>query len=163
MQEIRADIEIRKSMLGVNMEITENGEIIKSHALLTERPVKFGFANFRLSARPICYFCTKSNGAVLYLSVMLKNMKTAELYMDLNREKAGYYWKKFRNAGINFQKTRKEKADMIFDVIWLLCSPNIAETVELPPQKGFYVKQDGQLCYAGKSDLIWTEVKDYAR
>lgn len=159
----RADIHIKKNLLVEKFEITQDGEIISTQEFLTERPRSYSFTNFRLASCPVVYTCRECYERVLYLPVILQNMQQFSFYLDLGKEKASYYWKKFRNAGLHIKKRRKEKPDMIFDIIGLLSKPGFAERVELPLKRGFYLAEDGRLCYAEKDDLLWRTVKEYAR
>lgn len=157
----KEDVRIQREMLTETVLMTESGEIIKRQEYFLRRPEEFSFVNFRVIGRPVRYFSQKSNNEVLYLTVRLQNQTEQTLYLNLEADSAVYFWRKFRKAGIALKKKRKEKKEMIFDVIAMLMY--LAEKVEVPEKRGFFTTQDGHLCYADKRMLLWEEMEKNAK
>lgn len=157
----KEDVRIQREMLTETILMTESGEIIKRQEYFLRRPEEYSFVNFRVIGTPIRYFSRKSSNEVLYLVVGLQNQTEQTLYLNLEADNAAYFWSKFRKAGIALKRKRKEKKEMIFDVVGML--GYLAEKVELPEKRGFFVDQDGHLCYADRCSLIWKEVEGYAK
>ena len=154
---------MKKDNMAEKVIVTEEGGIAKKVEYLTEKPKEYSIVNFRLNGRPIRFTCINSDNAVLCLPIILQNLKEQILYLDLDVNESGYYWRKFRNAGIVLKKRRKERREMIFEIVERLNSPDLVEIVEVPAKRGFYMNGNGELCYAGKHSFIWKDVKKYAR
>lgn len=161
--EKKADIQLKKDNRAEKFTLTEDGGIVKEVEYLTEKPKEYSIVNFRLNGRPIRYTCINTNNAVLCLSIILQNLDVQNLYLDLDVNESGYYWRKFRNAGIVLKKRQRERREIIFEFVEWINSPDLVEIVEVPAKRGFYVNGNGELCYAGKQNLIWKDVKKYAR
>lgn len=159
-EEAKADIQIKKDMLSDTVRLTEEGVLIRIQEYLTKRSIEYGFANFRVDGCPIRYVTEDCSSAVLCLRVILQGRGERVLCLDLEEDRAGYYKKKFRKAGIEFKNKRSDKKEMIFDIVQVL--DQAAEIVTLPLKPGFYRTRDQSLHYADRKALLWKEVKKYA-
>lgn len=159
-EKAKADIQIKKGMLSDTVFLTEKGSIIRKQEYLMERSIEYSFANFSVDGRPIRYVTEDCSSAVLCLRVILQGRGERVLFLDLEEDRAVYYRKKFRRAGIEFKKKRSDKKEIIFDIVQVL--DQAAEIVTLPLELGFYRTRDQSLHYAGRKALLWKEVKKHA-
>lgn len=160
MLKVREDIQIQREMLEETVIITEGGELIRKQEFFHEKPKSYSWANFRLVGHPIKYVCDDSEGVVLFLNVVGQDQEERSVFLDLDREGSGYFWKKFRKEGLCFKKRRGESREAVFEILQAMTK--IAKAVEIPLQRGFYTTEDGSLRYAGEDSMIWAEVKKYA-
>lgn len=159
-EKAKADIQIKKGMLSDTVFLTEKGSIIRKQEYLMERSIEYSFANFIVDGSPIRYVTEDCSSAVLCLRVIVQGRGERVLCLDLEEDRAGYYRKKFRRAGIEFKNKRSDKKEMIFDIVQVL--DQAAEIVTLPLKPGFYRTRDQSLHYADRKALLWKEVKKYA-
>lgn len=159
--ELKADVQIRKQLLADRILVEEDGEFVRNQEFLREKPKKYSFCNFKIMARPIIYRTQCSQRKVLSLSVLLQSQKTANIFLDLERTDVGYFSRKFRDAGLQIKKKRGERAELIFQVIEVICE--MSESLILPYKNGFYKNEAGNFSYASVDDLTWEEVLLYAR
>lgn len=158
--ELKADCEIRKQLLVSKIFVDANGELIRSQEFMRECTKSYHFCNFRVMTQPIIYTNPREPMAILSFSALQQNSDNVLLCLNLQRSDAGYFWRKFRNAGLQIKKKRGERAEVIFEVIEVICA--MAKHVELPRRHGFYTNESGNVAYAGKEDLTWEEVRFYA-
>lgn len=155
---VRADIQIKKDMLSEEIVIDE-GRLRRKQEFMLEAGKEYSLANFSIAGRPLKLTTPGENRAILFLEVWVEEEKKA-LYFDLARTEAGYYKKRFRNSGIIFKKRRKDGDELFFDVIGAIM--NLADTVEMPKEYGFYAI-NGQLFYADRKMALWKEALENAK
>ncbi|GAA6293187.1 hypothetical protein F220043C3_16210 [Enterocloster asparagiformis] len=161
MMKCKSDIQIKREQLSDKIIITEDGGIVRKQEYLLEKPREYSFTNFKIAERPVKYKNEDKNATIFCLSVMLQNQRSEKIYIDLERGSGGYCLKKFLSAGITFRKRRNERKEFIFDILQAI--GEIAEVVVLPQFRGFYRSEDGILNYAGRADLTWKDVVEYAK
>lgn len=161
MMKCKSDIQIKRELLSDKIIVTEDGGIVRKQEYLLEKPREYLFTNFKLAERPVKYKNGDKNATIFCISVMLQNQRSEKIYIDLERSSSGYCLKKFLSAGITFRKRRNERKEFIFDILQAI--GEIAEVVVLPQFRGFYRSGDGTLNYAGRADLIWKDVVEYAK
>ncbi|MDR1547935.1 MAG: hypothetical protein LBT06_05010 [Hungatella sp.] len=154
----KADLLIKKDMLSDEILI-EEGRLRRRQEFMLETGKDYGLANFSIADRPLKLTTSGENREILFIEICVEGEKK-NLYFDLARAEAGYYKKKFRNSGIVFKKRRKDGDELFFDVIGAIT--NLADTVELPKEYGFYI-MNGQLFYADKKAVLWREVLENAK
>lgn len=154
--ELKADCEIRKQLLVSKIFVDADGELVRSQEFMREKKRSYHFCNFRVMTQPIIYTNPREPMAILSFSALQQNTENVVVCLNLQKSDAGYFWRKFRNAGLQIKKKHGERAEVIFEVIEGIC--DMAKHVELPRRHGFYMNESGNVAYAGKEDLTWEEV-----
>lgn len=158
--EMKADIQLKKEMLSEELEILD-GEIVRKQEFFHEASKQYEFTNFKIIGQPIYYFIKDRSCAILQVKIRTNEQEEKILFFDLEQEETSYYKKKFRNNGLRVKQKRKERGDIILNIMQLLIEK--AGKVELPQVRGFYLDEKNEWKYVGKDDMIWKEVLIYAK
>lgn len=155
------NVQLAAEMCTDDIIIKEDGRIVKRKGFLYEESRDYIFTNFKLTGKPQKLITKTNHDALLLLRVRTDEQMEMSLYLDMNMTKAGYFWKKFRDAGLVLKKRRGETGEVIFSVINALVK--CAEYVEIPEKNGFYHDSQGRWHYADAFDLTWEEAMKLAR
>lgn len=160
LMEAREDLKLKRLLLTNVITIDSNGDLVRKQEFLRAKSCDFELCNFKITSTPLIYSTFGEGISILRFSALQQNRKTVDIFLNLQRTDPGYYWRKFRNAGLQIKKKRGERSEMIFQVIEVICG--ISEYVMLPGRTGFYITESGNFGYAGAEDLTWREVIFYA-
>ena len=157
---LHEDIKLEASCLSEAFSFTEDGGIERRQEFLLKKPKQYSSANFKLlSAHRLCD-PEGISPSVLQIEIRLENGLNRTVFIDIGRGSGRYYARKLREAGARLKLKRGENNDAYES--FLLAVMQVSKDCILPENHGFY-RVDDRLCYAGKNDVTFQEVKDYVK